>query len=67
MRLVGFTIETNSNLQVLCLFQRYNCGVQSSAVLPSVASYVLPDVWTEHVTIIIRLKVLQPFEASGNT
>jgi len=64
VHLVGFTIETNSNLQVSCLCQRYNFGVQSSAVLPSVASYVLPDVWTEHVTVIIRLKVLESFETS---
>ena len=45
--------ETNSNLQVLCLLQRYNCELQSSAMLPCVASYVLPDVSKEHVTIII--------------
>jgi len=58
-------IETNSNLKVLCLLQRYNCGLQSSAMLHCVAAYMLPYVSKEHVTIIIRLKVLEPFETSG--
>jgi len=61
--------ETNSRLQVLCLLKRYNCALQSSAMLLCVASYVLPDFSKEHVTfiIIIRLKVLEPFERSGTT
>lgn len=61
--------EKNSSLQVLCLLQWYNCELQSSAMLPRVASYVLPDVSKEHVFFIItiRLKVLEPFERSGTT
>jgi len=48
--------ETNSSLQVLRLLQRYNCGLQSSAMLPCVASYVLPDVSKGHVTFIIIIR-----------
>ena len=61
--------ETNSSLQVLCLLQRYNCELRSSAMLPCVTSYVLPEVSKEHVitVIIIRLKVLEPFETSVTT
>jgi hypothetical protein len=48
------------------LSQRYNCAFQSSAMLSCVASYVLPDVSKEHVTIVIGLKALEPLNYVGN-